>query len=214
VDYARLIVPDFHAHESVAEGQITHQGVGAVRYAPGDFVICPRNAPLVSAALGAITDRVPAFVRGRSFSDSLHSIYRKVGDIPTIAGFRRGVQRWLSERLLSLADEEGREDRVEKVSDQAAALLAVADACSCPSEIPEVLRTLCNDDEDRSAAVCFSSVHRAKGSEARRVIYLQSGKGGPRKREPTADEHQQNLNLEYVARTRSLEELVLVSPIS
>jgi AAA domain len=211
VAYAREIVPEFSAHESVGEGVIHRfERAEVPLLGPGDMVICPQNAPLVSAALEAIGNRLPAFVRGRSFGDSLGSIARKIGGAPTSAGFCRLVEAWRAERLEALCDREGKEDVIEKVCDQAAALQMIGETCQSPADVPGVIAGLFDETTGPDGRVCFSSVHRAKGMEARRVVYMQTAGRKSSGREPSVSQIQQSRNLEYVARTRSLDELDLV----
>jgi superfamily I DNA/RNA helicase len=208
VEYARELVPEFSAHESVGEGSIVHGRRGAVEYRGGDMVICKRNAPLVAEALQAMGEQIPAYVRGRAFGDSLGAIVRKLGSHVTIAGLLLGLRKWLVERLEELEAREAREDQIEKVQDQAAALEAVAESCASPAEVPMALARVFEEGAGAAGRVCFSSVHRAKGCEARRVVHLQvEAKGGGK---ATEDKAAQGRNLEYVARTRSLESLELV----
>jgi DNA helicase-2/ATP-dependent DNA helicase PcrA len=212
VAYAREIVGDLEAHGGNSEGTIVRDLGGLpLDLRPGDAVICRSNAPLVKAALEAISRRVPATMRGRGFSDGLGSIARRLLGSTSIVEFTRAVNRWRDEKILSYADRDGQEDKIERVSDQAGALLAIAESCSSTGEIMPTITSLFDDEAPSASRVVFSSVHRAKGTEARRVVHLQTSGRRKSRRPPTPSEIQQSMNLEYVARTRSLDVLELVA---
>ncbi len=62
------------------------------------------------------------------------------------------------------------------------------------------------------AGIKFSSVHKAKGQEAKRVFLLQvEGASMPHPMAKKAWEQEQEMNIKYVAVTRAIDELVWVS---
>jgi DNA helicase-2/ATP-dependent DNA helicase PcrA len=213
VELARQLVPDFESAPGAPDGELivgTKELIDGAR--PGDMVLCRSNAPVISACLKQIANLVPAIVRGRAIGDSLLSIVRRVGDPPTIQDFIKAVDRWKAREISRLEAKDGSDDLIEGVVDRALSLEAVASVCESPTEIPSVIDRLFADD-DASNRVTFSSVHRAKGSEARRVTYIQIPYSEKRDkaRPPQQWERDQRRNLRYVALTRSLESLTLVS---
>lgn len=213
-ELARRIVPDFEAHPDAPAGTVESCAPAELpsRLRPGDLVLCRSNAPLLSLCLKAIAGRVPPTMRGRAIGDSLTTILRKVGAdrIGTTAQLGREVERWRAREVERLSARDGTEDLVEQANDRAACLQAIAETCASPAEIPGVIVALF-DDVDKDGRVTFSSVHRAKGSEARRVHYLRVPYSEPRDRDRPVPAWvaQQRRNLEYVALTRSLDHLTL-----
>ena len=65
-------------------------------------------------------------------------------------------------------------------------------------------------DDGTITGVRLSSIHRAKGLEAKRVFFLKP-KGGPRRDKMQGWEIEQEYNLEYVAITRAIETLTFVT---
>jgi superfamily I DNA/RNA helicase len=213
VDLARELVADFEAAPEAPEGELVHASPEAVDNAePGDMVLCRANAPIVSACLKAVSRRTPAIVRGRAIGDSLTAIVRKLNDPPTIRDFVRELMAWKAREVDRLDARDGADDLIEQVGDRVACLDAIASSCNTPAEIPGVISDLFSDD-DAANRITFSSVHRAKGSEARRVTYIQVPYGEKRDklRPPQPWELQQRKNLRYVALTRSLHWLTLVA---
>ena len=216
VEKVQPIVPDFQAAPDAIEGEwyddYTNDPCGAAR--PGDLVLCRSNGPIVASCLKAIARGVPATVRGRAIGDSLLSIVSKINE-PTTNRFFQGLDRWKSAEINRLSDRDGTEDLIEQTQDRAACLEAVASSCACPTEIPHAIDRLFSDS-DSERMVTFSSVHRAKGSEAETVIYLDVPYPlkRDRTRPPQAWELQQRRNLRYVALTRSLNTMTLSQPVS
>jgi ATP-dependent DNA helicase UvrD/PcrA len=207
---ARELVHDIEAHPKNGDG-IVETGFSLDRLAgqvqPGELVICPTNAPVVKAALACLAECKPAKVRGRALGDQLLAIVRQVGDVATMAAMAAGVQRWLGKELLRMSDREGVEDVIESLVDRAAGLQAVMESCESPGEVEFAVDRLFSDVDD-SRSVMFSTVHRAKGSEAS-TVYLIDIAGRPPRQEWEAE---QQRNLRYVALTRSKHRLVFVDP--
>jgi DNA helicase-2/ATP-dependent DNA helicase PcrA len=213
VELARQLVADFECGEGAPDGTLEYAAKDAIDLArPGDLVLCRANAPIIQACLRQIANLVPSVVRGRAIGDSLVSIVKKLPDAATIANFTRELNRWRSAELMRLEAKDGAEDLIEQLADKTAGLEAIASACSSPAEIPAAIQRLFSD-EDPTNRVNFSSVHRAKGSEARNVLYIQIPYGERRDRErpPAQWELDQRRNLRYVALTRSLDSLTLIS---
>jgi DNA helicase-2/ATP-dependent DNA helicase PcrA len=208
VALARELVPDFEAAAEAPEGELATGKLDDLASAgPGDLVLCRANAPLVSACLDAIRNRRRAVMRGRAFGDQLAAVLRRI-DAPTILELITGIQRWKARELAKYESRDGCEDLVEQVSDKADALEAIADTCDSPAEVPGVIQELFDDRADAATRITFSSVHRAKGSEARRVLFLD--KPYCDRKPPAAWEADQRRNLRYVALTRSLQSLTLI----
>ncbi len=214
VELARQLVPDFEAHPTAPEGELQTLNPECIDEAqPGDMILCRANAPIISACLRAIGNLQPAVVRGRAIGDSLGAIVRKLGETATVPDFVRELARWRSKEIGRLEAKDGTEDLIEAVEDRASCLEAIAGACNGPAEIPRLIDRLFADD-DSNGRITFSSVHRAKGSEARSVVYIQVPYGQKRDRErpPQQWELDQRRNLRYVALTRSLHSLTLTEP--
>lgn len=203
---AQEYVSDIEAHPSNGEGVVEHGhtlDAALERASPGHKVLCWTNAPLIGAALRLITQRRPAFVYGRAVGDSLLDIVHDARDARTVADLEVHTSKWQGRELSRLSGREGVEDLVESVVDRAAGLHAVLACCDSPGDVPVVINQLF---AEKSNAVQFSTVHRAKGLEAEHVWLLDA-----QQREPKQPwEKRQRRNLKYVAMTRSKETLTFV----
>lgn len=216
VDLAQRYVPDFEAAPEAALGTIIQGGqVHLDNARPGDLILCRTNAPLIAACLERIARREPAVVRGRAIGDDLTKVSARVErsfrgeDIP---GFLRGLAAWRAQQTARLEAVDGMESKIEQLYDQTDALQAISSTCDRVAQIPNVIADLFSDD-DAGNRVTFSTIHRAKGSEAKRVacIDVPYSVERDRKKPPDQAELQQRSNLAYVAVTRSLDTLTLIS---
>lgn len=204
VELANEFVPDLVAHPKNAEGKVGHypQSEAQELFAPGDMVICAKNAPNVAAALRLIGQGRRAYVKGRAIGDQLLSIAKNVTDQTprTMGDFAAGVERWRSRELNRLSSLEGVEDLIDSVNDRADGVQAVALTCQTPSDVQQSILNLFSEDvKPNEHMTVFSTIHRAKGLEASTIWLLECPMRPPK----LAYEFQQARNLRYVALTRS-----------
>lgn len=218
VELARRLVADFEAAPDAIEGDLEERPPGDdPEPAPGALYLCRLNAPLIHRCLTAIADGRRARMRGRSIGDDLVRCLREATAArppATRAETIGAITAWRGRKLEALAVKEGVESQVEQVDDQAKSLEAIASRCASPAEMKAAIDRLFSDDPSLGGFVTYSSVHRAKGSEANEVHYLQApygDAGGRPGRGPQPWEFDQRRNLRYVALTRSRRSLTLLS---
>lgn len=180
----------------------------------GDLVICRRTAPLIGLCFELIAAGTSAMVRGRAdMSKGLIKIIKRAS--------KRVRGDWRSEFVARLAevetaeaakvrqrarDENAAVDAVEALGDRMECVRIVfrsSGAASAADLVAAVERIFA----DRTAAVTLSTVHRAKGLEADRVVILEFDRLMSRRaRQPW--QVQQEENLAYVAWTRAKSEII------
>jgi len=213
VALAAGLVPDFEAGPNNAEGSIEeifpHELVAAA--GPGDFILSRVNAPLVGTAMKLLRAGKRAQVAGRDIGKGLVTLVRKFR-ANSVPDFLRKVESWETKeasRLQILFDKaaNGRkatlQAKMEAIHDQAEMLLSLAEGSKNVIEITDRIENLFTDDGlGATGMITLSSVHKAKGLEATKVFIL---------RETLRDYNQEELNIRYVAITRSKTTLVWVS---
>lgn len=180
---------------------------------PGDVVLCRYNRPLIEAVYGFIAAGVPARIAGRDVAEGLANL----------------ASRWKVTSLAALLDKldayEEREILKAEAKENAAKVTQIEDKVSClrtivgrvqakdakPADaigavLAEIDAIFGGPDDDRPV-VTLSSIHKAKGREWLRVIWLLSPPN-PRAKQDWEVEAEDNLN--YVAATRSKDELILI----
>lgn len=202
VAHVRHIVPQLEAAPGAAEGEV-HPEVTVREMLAGwrtsDFVVSRTNAPLVRLCLRAWSDGTPAYVLGRDVGQSVRALVERYRGA-SIAGLLKFCQQCLAEEH----DRLKAADKLEKFAlaqDRVDVVEALADGLSTPADLLRRLDALFSDD-NRSDRITFSSIHRIKGREARRVWLLE----GTCRQGASAEED----NLYYVACTRAQQQLMLV----
>jgi DNA helicase II / ATP-dependent DNA helicase PcrA len=227
VKEANAIEPDFEAHPSNPEGEVSTalypvQWQGSVaRSIPveesylsdvreGDFVVCRVNAPLVGQCFRLLRMGVRANIQGRDVGEGLVDMVKRFGDdgVPELV---RRVGEWLhSERESELARRHPRDTRLIALHDKHDCILAFTEGAAAVAEVVGRIEAMFTDERG-GPGVRLSSIHKAKGLEAERVFFLQPrGAECPHPLAKTDLAKRQELNLRYVAITRAAEKLVHV----
>jgi len=210
VALAQKFVPDFTAAPGNPEGVVDSLPGEEELFAaakPGDFVLCRRNAPLMSTCLGFLRRGIPARVEGRDVAKGLKAVISKLR-AKSVPDFIERVGGWLKKeiaRAAKISAEEARQAKVDRMTDQAEALVALAEGCASVAEIGMRIETLFGDHgKGGPGQIVCSSVHRSKGLEADRVFILREEKKRPSKN------GKEEANIEYVAITRARLHLTMV----
>jgi superfamily I DNA/RNA helicase len=214
VEHAKQWVSHIEAAETAPEGVVRWMPIENLtdEVKIGDAILCRYNAPLVTYVYKFIAKGIPARIEGREIGN----------------GLKKLAQRWkvksiqaLQERLAAFKE---REIKKYTEKEQPAKVTAVEDQCDCLSVIinrvfdknPQTNTAVADvvaeiesifDDDSSTKAVLFSSVHKSKGREWANVFWLQAP---PNKRAVLDWMVQQETNLNYVAATRAMEQLVLI----
>lgn len=206
VTLAKQLVPQIEAAPSMPLGKVLFESddsklVEMVQ--EGDLIMCRRNAPLIKHCLRLIRRRVPARVRGRDVGKELADLVRMIGENSSYATLPEAIKAWEGLQYSVLTARDASEAQFEQLSDKAEALLE----CYAGFTEARSAETLAAQIEsifaDETASIWLSSVHRAKGLEAPRTFILEYDRLGTPFKGASPEEEQQELNLKYVALTRS-----------
>jgi superfamily I DNA/RNA helicase len=210
VALAKPYVPHLEARADAPAGEVqTNVSLDLLDrggWRPTDLVVCRNNAPLVSLAYRLLKRKVACKVLGRDIGAGVKSLVGKLRakDLPDLIA---RADQYLVEQTAKLiaagkeAQVEGLEDRVETLK---AFAVEARDLYSMNAAIEELFA------DDVTSMVTLSTVHKAKGAEAPRVIVLDPRRM-PAKSAKQDWEIQQERNIVYVAYTRARETLVFTS---
>lgn len=229
VEEARKIVPDFEAHESNPSGiiskarfkeddligPITENGKSWRNYRgdvqDGNMVLCRVNAPLVSECFKFIREGRRANIQGRDVAKGLTSTVKRM-DALNATDLVHKLSDWSNEETKKESVKRNpSENRLIAIKDKFDCLMCFVEGAKTVADVLSKIETMFTDDKS-GEGIKLSSIHRAKGLEAKRVFFLMP-KGGecPHPMAKTAWQKEQERNLFYVAVTRAIEELVFVS---
>ena len=224
VEAVQHLVPDFEAMDDAPEGRILweemEQTVRGMQ--PEDMVLCRTNAPLISTAFTLLRMKRRVKVLGRDIGKNLMSFIEKLG---TGTKGKKKIDRPVGGILVRLQEYKDREEakllrKKYGVSDK---LIALDDKVQCAraflaeadnlAEVRTNMRDMFGEqgEDGLEDAVILSSIHKAKGLEARTIRILRPDLL-PHPAAKTEEDIQQEGNVEYVARTRSMDTLINVTP--
>lgn len=227
---AQQYVPEFEAHPDNSEGRVTEAlypiqtGYDAYgkrttyevptekSYVPlvneGDMVLCRANAPLVRECFRFLKIGKRASIQGRKeVGPQLEALIDRIG-ATSVSDLVRGLQeREMEERRVEMAKRLPNERRLEYIGDKFSCVQLFCTQASTIEGIKLKIRQLFTDDP-HAPGIRLSSIHKAKGLEAKQVFYLR-GFGPPRDRLKAWEVSQED-NLAYVAITRAIDSLVYV----
>lgn len=210
IELAQTIVPQIKYAPNAIDGEISDiRETKLVELANNDdMILCRTNAPLVSTALKLISHGTKAQVRGRDIGKSVATLIRKVQrkyyctDLRTFLSSLRDYTDNEISKLMA-AEKMG---PASALADQSETIVALAAGAHTVEEILTRIDTIFADN---IGGVTLSSIHKAKGTEAKRVMILRPDLL-PHPMAKTPTQRRQENNLKYVAITRAREHLMWV----
>jgi len=215
VEMANQLVPDLRARDGAPLGKIhacsfTKMIDGLPNTTIQSFVLSRNNAVLFETAIqlwrrGALFN----FSKGEELAKGLHALVDHLmpkGAPQDLNSFLVSLDTW-HEQAVEKAKEKKALSKIDRLDQKRLTLLALL-KCTEPRGLHALLRRLTSS---RDAVVKLATVHGTKGLEADRVYLLRQTFARYSDRSPDQDAiPQEELNIEYVAITRSKSELVWV----
>lgn len=178
---------------------------------PNALVLCRTNAPLAVEYFRLVKAGIRATIRGRGeggIYDQLVSLIDRfappTGDLAMLIRNVREYEEMESPKLTAAGDEQ----KLERLRDLVELVKILSEDMSNVRDLKSRISKAFVHDDKQEPGVVLSTVHKAKGLEAGQVYILVPGlipwpyaKGW---------EQEQELNLEYVAYTRAMKELIFV----
>jgi len=223
LEMAREIVPQIEASPNAIVGEVVElpeRGwLEAVQPEGGDLVICRTNAPLIGLVYRLWARGIRARMRGRDLSAQLREQVRQAEEdgATTIDAVCILVEAQATAAMDAVRavdpDVDDEDPRIVAIEDRAAGLLGLVEVAA-PATIDELyaaIERVAGSDEPEldEQTVWLSSIHRAKGDQARRVIVINADRIALPS--PIDWQQAQEINLEYIAYTRAKESLILVA---
>jgi superfamily I DNA/RNA helicase len=164
-------------------------------------VICPTNAPLISLMFYLKKAGIKSYVHGKDITASMQNFVSKcdkgIEELRTKS--RTVLEAWLAKRPSKTRDLQ---------IDIYSAILEIANNCTTVDQVINAIKDVFSD-KYRPGWLRLSSIHRAKGLEARTIVLWETN--NCRSRYSTQPwQHLQDKNLEYVAVTRAINRLIEV----
>ena len=214
---AKKYAHHIEAHEDAPEGIVRYASMSNIfdEVKKGDAVLCRYNAPLVELAYYLILKGMPAKIEGKDIGANLKSLAKKWKSPATLYDFKKKLNEYCVKSVNKFVADK-KEYLAEALKDKVSCLEIVIDRLLMkgskgnPSEllvteIDAIFGETINGDS--STYILLSSIHKAKGLEFKKVIWLTNKPG---KRKLKDWEISSETNLKYVAITRAMYELVMI----
>jgi DNA helicase-2/ATP-dependent DNA helicase PcrA len=202
---SHITAADSAPEGSAIEGDITKLATFAT---PGDAVLCRFTAPLLTNVYAFIAAGIPAKVEGREIGNGLKALATrwKTGSLTTLQTY---LDTYLETECAKLRAKE-KESKAVALEDKVTCLTVImkrAKEKDKKANVDSVLAEIDNLFGDNTKdCVMFSTIHKSKGREWNRVVWLFTGPSPWARKEW---EQQQERNLCYVAVTRAKSELII-----
>lgn len=210
--HAAQLVPGFVCPPDKERGKIIWTGDETMLKVvePSNMILCRIKAPLVSACLEFLSNGIPATILGADIAKALVAILEKLKTRKdyTFARLLDVLQSHENQQVARFM-KRGDESAAENIRDQCEALRVVIERVNAPNEA--VLSTEIQklfSDHANGKIITLATVHKSKGLEAERVFLLQPDKFISFQMRASGEQGQQEKNLDYVARTRAVKELI------
>lgn len=218
LELAKRLVPQIEPRDNAPDGTLLcaspEQLPSLVR--GDDMVLCRYNAPLIAMATLLLSMGIPARVKGKDIHSSIVNTVRQIEiDITKKNGYfdfdnlEEYVNEWAKERVEYLMGMDANEGVIGNVYDTKDSILAAYNGMTAENLNQFVLgiNTLFGTDQK---SVMFTTVHGAKGLGRDRVFILNPSAMPSDRIGQSAWQYQQELNILYVALTRSKDFLCIL----
>lgn len=207
----KSIVPYFEVPETAIQGEVSELTLtDALKTLDRhDAIVCRQTRPLIETAFKLIAQGIGCTVLGREIGTSLVNLIKNQK--------AKGIDHLLA-KLAAFRDREvakfmarGEEGKAEAVNDRVDCISTVIDNLPEPERsVPGLIRKIEGLFSDSNGVLTLATVHKVKGKEYRRVAIL-SPELMPSKWARQDWQYEQEMNLIYVARTRAMESLYILS---
>ncbi len=210
---AQRLVPDFEAGPDNPEGTVTYldQELLTAEAQPGDFILSRVNAPLVSVAMSLLKQGKRARIAGKDIGKGLVTMVRKF-KARSVPDLLSKISAWETREVIRLDAKfpaPGFDHSLFFFVVNGVLFAETNDDIGVVEKrqifviffVDKRIALFTDDGLGDAGVITCSSVHKAKGLEARKVFVLAD----------TLREHtQEEINITYVAITRAKEDLVYV----
>lgn len=210
VDLVKPWVPDMVCPEGTKPGEISHIPLSKLYNIakPGCFVLSRTNAPLIKVCMQFIRQGIKANIRGRDVGKHLTALIKK-SKKKQMPAFMKWLEEWKDEEVAKL---QAKNINADNTLDRYECLVNLCDEFKTLDEVLNQIDHLF-DESDEKNIIILSTVHRAKGLERENVFLLRWTFRNWFDKILPGTEDDEELNIAYVAATRSKDKLFIVSKV-
>lgn len=218
IEWAQQVVPGIQYHPNAIDGNIEdwdYNKLYNLDDRDNNMIICRTNRPLIVPALRFIRMGKKATIKGRDVSSSLINILK---DASKYSHDYKEAVNYMQDKLdkelekYRILEERGMDmsSKTDLISEQYGIAIDATTEEESPILACDKIQSIFTDKA--TDGIQLSSMHRSKGLEANNVIILESNMMRMPSRPTDPEWHAQGeANIDYVARTRSRENVFLIA---
>lgn len=206
IELVKSIAPWLEAAPGAKEGIIESFQLEGIteRVKPGDMLICRINKPLAEIAMRLVRNGIKAQVKGRAIGQGLLILIERLKPV-SLQDLDMRLSDYLTKEGSKLLAKD-KQTRYDLLVDKIETIRIFMQESKCLDDLKKKISSIFSDSV---SPVTLSSIHKAKGLEAERIFILRPDLlPFPSAKQPW--EIQQEVNVKYVALTRSKSELYFV----
>jgi DNA helicase-2/ATP-dependent DNA helicase PcrA len=210
---AQKLYPDIEAAPGAPEGIVREildtELVNEIQN--GSMVLCRKNAPLVSLVIQLLAQKKPAKLRGRDVGKSIVTFVKNaLGKNGTWAEAGRAMEDFYTAQYAKISGYKNPETQLENLADKYQCAKVLYESFTDVKSVEEFATAVNGLFSDEQALITASSIHKAKGSQAKTVYILKPEFMPLKYKNQSEVQKQEEIHIFYVALTRSQRELVFV----
>lgn len=208
VNFVKGLVPHIEHSDWAIEGKIENKGINPKEMKPNDMIVCRYNTPLVTLTYALLKQKVACKMLGRDIGKGLVTLINN-RNAKTLPELVKKLEVWLVKEIKKAKQNDQSTDHLE---DKYGAVMVFVNytKAKTPNDVVLEIENMFSD-EDTKGVLRLSSVHKAKGLEANSIYVLnRHAFTEAYKRARTPDQKQQENNIEYIAYTRTKNELSFI----
>ncbi|RYX83937.1 ATP-dependent helicase [bacterium] len=212
---AQKIVPTFEVLPDAIEGSVEHisEKDAPTHMQPGHMVLCRCNAPLVKMAHQLLRAKKKALLKGKDLSKPIKELMDTLGE-NDVKAMGDALKSYRAIEVDRLNDANKSPQVIAAFEDKCETLEVLMEGCSNRAQVESKIDQIF-EKQDPEGAVILMTAHGSKGLEADVVWLLKPGlmphpsvlKSGDE------DQLQQEMNLRYVALTRTKNRLIFIDEV-
>lgn len=212
VEAIKSMLPDYVAHSSNRDGELVrNMAVDTMTSEAciGSAILSRTNAPLMGYCLAFIRKGKAARIEGKDIGRNLIDVLDQIG-ATDINAFEDSLGIWEQTRIAKAGNGWNSSRTVELITDQAATLRVLCEACSSIAEMKTKITSLFQDTKDNPLpAIVLSTIHKAKGLEWE-TVYVLSDTFSTSRQPSNETEQAEEDHIKIVAATRHWNKLAYV----
>lgn len=212
IEEVNKIMPNLRAFEKNPQGEvITHYDPSEFKYEEipdGAMILCRRNSGLVRPCFEFLKRGRKAIIKGQDIGDNLIYLIDNL-NAHTMTDFKESLLAWREEKITAIEKRKRpSQEAIQNIEDQYEALMALSENCMGVHDVKNKISMIFTDK--KTPGVTLSSMHKSKGLEADEVVIVQADRMRLSHEKMKPEDHEQERNLEYVAKTRAKNKLTMV----